>query len=164
MNFLIFIFPKEQTLYRIGLGSYFPNRGWLLWNHVKNLWTVWLNGWVVVYELSGCGFESRCSHLNSRYRACFEQGVPWHSGNSKVWIYYETCMWHHDKNIKLKNNSLWHRGNPKTRLKTESNFTIYETVQHNKCIVYTKLIKSQFLSTFFSFYALLPGNSIPHVR
>ena len=23
--------------------------------------TVWLNGWVSVYELSGCGFESRCS-------------------------------------------------------------------------------------------------------
>ena len=25
-------------------------------------WPVWLNGWVFVYELSGCGFESRCSH------------------------------------------------------------------------------------------------------
>ena len=24
---------------------------------------VWLNGWVFVYELSGCGFESRCSHF-----------------------------------------------------------------------------------------------------
>ena len=24
-----------------------------------------------VYELSGCGFESHCSHLNFRYRACF---------------------------------------------------------------------------------------------
>ena len=24
----------------------------------------------------GCGFESRCSHLNFRIRACFEQGVP----------------------------------------------------------------------------------------
>ena len=28
------------------------------------------------YELSGCGFESSCSHLNFRFRACFEQGVP----------------------------------------------------------------------------------------
>ena len=26
--------------------------------------------------LSGCGFESSCSHLNFRFRACFEQGVP----------------------------------------------------------------------------------------
>ena len=24
---------------------------------------VWLNGWVFVYELSVCGFESRCCHL-----------------------------------------------------------------------------------------------------
>ena len=38
---------------------------------------VWLNGWVFVYELNGCGFESSCSHLNFRSRACFEQEVPW---------------------------------------------------------------------------------------
>ena len=25
--------------------------------------SVWPNGWVFVYELSGCGFESSCSHL-----------------------------------------------------------------------------------------------------
>ena len=25
---------------------------------------VLINGWVSIYELSGCGFESRCSHLN----------------------------------------------------------------------------------------------------
>ena len=25
--------------------------------------TTWLNGWLLVYELSGCGFESRCCHL-----------------------------------------------------------------------------------------------------
>ena len=24
---------------------------------------VWLNGWVLVYELSGCGFESCCSQV-----------------------------------------------------------------------------------------------------
>ena len=34
-----------------------------------------LDGWVFVYELSGCGFESRSSHLSSRYCICFEQGV-----------------------------------------------------------------------------------------
>ena len=28
------------------------------------------------WEISGCGFESRCSHLNFRYGGCFEQGVP----------------------------------------------------------------------------------------
>ena len=34
--------------------------------HSSIIWPVWLNGWVFVYELSGCGFESSCSHLNFR--------------------------------------------------------------------------------------------------
>ena len=51
-----------------------------------------------VYELSGCWFESSCSHLNFKFCACFEQGVPWHSGNYRMWIHSETRTWH-DKNI-----------------------------------------------------------------
>ena len=43
-------------------------------------------------------FEFSCSHLNFGFRACFEQGLPWHSGNYRVWIHSETRMWH-DKNI-----------------------------------------------------------------
>ena len=94
--------------YRVGIHS--ETRTW----HDKNIksnyrtdkysqqssiiWPVWLNGWVFVDELSGCGFESSCSHLNFRFRACFEQGVPWHSGNYRVWIHSKTHMWH-DKNI-----------------------------------------------------------------
>ena len=27
------------------------------------IWSVWSNGWVFIYELSGCGFESSCSHI-----------------------------------------------------------------------------------------------------
>ena len=50
---------------------------------------VWLNGWMSVYELSGCGFESRCSHSNFRFCACFEQRVPWHSGNYREWTHSE---------------------------------------------------------------------------
>ena len=53
-----------------------------------------------VYELSGSGFESSCSHLNFRFCACFEQGVPWHLGNYRVWIHSETSTWH-DKNIQF---------------------------------------------------------------
>ena len=56
-----------------------------------------------VYELSGCGFESSCSHLNFRFRACFVQGVPWHSGNYRVRIHSETRTWH-DKNIQTSNS------------------------------------------------------------
>ena len=59
---------------------------------------VFLFYWVFVYELSGCGFESRCSHLNFRYRACFEQGIPWHLGNYRVWIPSEIHR-RHNKNI-----------------------------------------------------------------
>ena len=65
---------------------------WLL-----NGW-VWPNGWVFIYELNGSEFESSCSHLNFRFCVCFEQGVPWHLGNYRVWIHFETHMWH-DKNI-----------------------------------------------------------------
>ena len=37
-----------------------------------------LNHSVFVYELSGCGFESSCSHLDFRFCACWSrQGVPW---------------------------------------------------------------------------------------
>ena len=31
------------------------------------VWPIWLNGWVFVYELIRCGFESRCSHLISLF-------------------------------------------------------------------------------------------------
>ena len=39
-------------------------------------------------------FESRYCHVNFRYRVCFEQGVPWHSGNYWVKIHSETRPWH----------------------------------------------------------------------
>ena len=64
-------------------------------NHLAKLWPI---GWVLVYKLSGSGFESSCSHLKFRFRACFEQGVPWHSGNYRVWIHSDMRTWH-DKNI-----------------------------------------------------------------
>ena len=66
--------------------------------HSSIIWPVWPNGWVFVEELSGSGFESSYSHFTFRFRACFEQGVPWHSGNCRVWIHSQTRTWH-DKNI-----------------------------------------------------------------
>ena len=72
-------------------------------------WSVWLNGWVFVYELGGCGFESRCSHINFRYLVCLEQGVPWHSSNYRVLIHSETRTWH-DKNIQ-RNDKVWNLSN-----------------------------------------------------
>ena len=37
-------------------------------NHLR---PVWLNGWVFVYELSGCGFESRCVHYDRHIHFCW---------------------------------------------------------------------------------------------
>ena len=60
------------------------------------IWPVLLIGWLFVYELSGCGLESSCSHLNLnlRYPVCSEQAVSWRSGNYRI---SETRTWH-DKN------------------------------------------------------------------
>ena len=44
------------------------------------IWSVWLNGWVLVYQLSGCGFESRCSH------SWFDLS----KFNEKIWRWLET--------------------------------------------------------------------------
>ena len=38
-------------------GTPYSNWAWYL------NWPVWLHGWVFVYELSGCGFDSCCSRL-----------------------------------------------------------------------------------------------------
>ena len=35
--------------------------------HSSINWPVWLNGWVFIFKLIGCGFESRCSHLIFSY-------------------------------------------------------------------------------------------------
>ena len=48
--------------------------------HSSIIWPVWLNGWMFMYKLSGCGFKLRCYHSDFRYGAWFEQEVPWHSG------------------------------------------------------------------------------------
>ena len=84
---LIFMYCKEVTLSDCN--------GAQTHNHLVRKRA--LNGWVFIYELSGCGFESPCSHLNFRFRACFEQGVVSHSGNYRVWIHSETRTWHNKK-------------------------------------------------------------------
>ena len=68
---------------------------------------IWLNGWVFVYELSRCGFEYSCSHLNFRFRTCFELGVPWHSGCvDSLWNAYVT--WQEDTVILCISLFGWH--------------------------------------------------------
>ena len=52
--------------------------------------SVWQNGKVFVDQLSGYGFKSRSSHLKFIYPAYFEQRVPCHLKNYRVWIQSET--------------------------------------------------------------------------
>ena len=72
-------------------------------NHLVKL-AKWLSCVLSTYLHGAFDFSSpvgafdSSSHLNFRFRACFEQGVPWYSGNYRVWIHSETCTWH-DKNI-----------------------------------------------------------------
>ena len=37
--------------------------------HSSIIWPVWLNGWVFLYKLVGCGFNPRYIYLNVRYRS-----------------------------------------------------------------------------------------------
>ena len=67
------------------------------WQYRSIIWPVLVNGWVLVFELSGCGFESSCIHLNFRFRSCFDLEFPWYSGNYQVWIHSETHTWHDKK-------------------------------------------------------------------
>ena len=62
--------------------------------HSSIIWPVSPSGWLFVYELNCCGLESIWSHLNFKYFTCFEQGVPWHSGEYRVSIHSEMRTWH----------------------------------------------------------------------
>ena len=57
-------------------------------NHLAKL-AKWLS-----YVVSTYLFDA----FDSMFRAYFEQGLPWHSSNYRVWIHSDTRTWH-DKNI-----------------------------------------------------------------
>ena len=92
----IYVIIVSRTRFRVSLQSIaaWMRRNSLLETGAISDVYVTVNGWVFVYDLSSCGFESRCCHLPFRYCASLEQEVPWHSGNCKVWIHSETRKWH----------------------------------------------------------------------
>ena len=65
------------------------------WQKTLGNWA-WAVFWVLIcmVHLTVCS----CNVTYFRSRACFEQGVPWHSGNYRVCIHSETRTWQ-DKNI-----------------------------------------------------------------
>ena len=52
---------------------------------------LWLDGWVFVYELSGCGFESRCCHLSSSL-SLFQLAVDASDILSHLFLYSPTYI------------------------------------------------------------------------
>ena len=85
IKLLKFLANKSSNCNKIWTNNYLVCKQTL--NHSAKLVTikpVWINDWVFIYELSDCGFESHCCHLNFRYWTCFEQGVPWHSASRGV--------------------------------------------------------------------------------
>ena len=54
--------------------------------------------WVYFLVMSSTSFRVNPHYIVDWYCSCFEQGVPWHSGNFRVWIHPEPHSWH-DKNI-----------------------------------------------------------------
>ena len=92
------------------------------------------NCWPFLYELSGCGFKPHCSHFSfrCRYRVCFEQGVPSHSHNYRVYIHSKMRMWH-DKKIQSP---------------------------CHQCYIFESFTHIHFMSTFFSRGILTRGHRI----
>ena len=86
-----YLFAKPQAFFACTSQEHHTCNGTWTHNHL-------VHKQILIYELNGCGFKSCCSHLNLRFQACFKQGVPWHSGNHRVWIHSEMHMWH-DRNI-----------------------------------------------------------------
>ena len=85
--------------------------------HSSIIWPVWLNGWVFVYQVSGCKNKSHCCHLNFTNRVCFKQGFPWHSGNCRLYIHSRMRSWH-DNNIQTLANFIWKNTPSKMKHKT----------------------------------------------
>ena len=60
------------------------------------VWCIWLCVIIMSYKFFRVNsrFESCCCHLSFRHCVCFEQGVPWHSGNCRVQTCSHTCIRH----------------------------------------------------------------------
>ena len=68
-------------------------------NHLVRKPTARLNGWVFVYELSGCGFESRFCQTSVMAPASGKHFLDIQA-NYRMWVQSETRTWH-DNNIQL---------------------------------------------------------------
>ena len=65
--------PRHLTCYCMYVLCMSRTRSRVNLQHSSIIWPVWLNGWVFIYELSGCGFESSCGHLLLHASLSFKQ-------------------------------------------------------------------------------------------
>ena len=73
-------------------------------NHLASL-AKWL---MLVYKVSGCGFESHCCHLKTLdMMPASSKEFPDIQANSRVWTHSETRMWH-DNNRQTSKMPLLH--------------------------------------------------------
>ena len=75
-NIQIFFWTKFIMLNNL-MKHFLGYKNFCVWNlmhltdkysqHNSIIWLVWLNGWVFLFKLSGCGFESHCSESAGLY-------------------------------------------------------------------------------------------------
>ena len=114
--------------------------------HSSINWLSWPNGWVLVYELIDCGFESLSCHLNFRYRVYFENIQSNIEGGFTLKFVYEmtrTYIQMHETDKYSQHSTIirtcfeqgfpWHSG----KYRVDSLWNAYMTWQEHsvKCII-----------------------------
>ena len=96
---------------------------------------------------SGVGFWGEISLFTTvLFRTCFEQGVPWHSGNHRLWVHSETGTWHdkniqsiyHESELDCRNSFLSFSNKLNTRLNKVINFQLYKIKKQNPSVYYSE--------------------------
>ena len=97
-------FQDESTLYNcMNVKELLARSRRKIWSLSGCKWTRTQNHLVLKWTLNQFGqmmawVRVQLQSLKLEIHACFEQGVPWQSGNYRLWIHSETDAWH-DKNI-----------------------------------------------------------------
>ena len=80
-----------------------------IYTQPKNTQPVWLNGWVFVYELSGCCFKSSCSHLKKSFSKSLEMT------EECMCTYFSKIVWYRQKTEAVAQSCSEEKRDPGTR-------------------------------------------------
>ena len=106
--------------------------------HSSTIWPVWLNDWVFVFKLSGCGFEYRCNRLRA-----FLENV--HTSDKKecekVLSFLKNSSVLFNSWIKLQHFSTWWANNKFTSMTKEVQMKYYtQKLSHSFLELFTALL------------------------